>query len=71
MFNPKYFDGSRPRSDLRLAVISIDVPGEREPEDLVSAVARGEVEHASDIGAARMWELVNQLDWKRLKALIN
>lgn len=70
VFNPKYFDASRPRTDLQLAVISIDVPWEHEPEDLASAVSRGDIEHASDVGEARMWELVNQLDWQQLKGLI-
>lgn len=67
---PDYFDLSRPRTDIQLATIGFDVSWELPPEQVLENLMDGRIENASDVGVARVWQWVTQVDWRELAGLV-
>jgi hypothetical protein len=63
MFNPDYFDLSRPRTDIQLITVFL----ESVPENLVEPP----LTDWDSLGLVRLWEFVNQVDWQRLAGMIS
>ena len=60
--NPDYFDRDRPRTDVQLVTVRLEgIPREG---------PRAALRECSDVSERRLWELVNQLDWRRIAAAV-
>ena len=64
VFNPDYFDRSRPRSDIQLIVVGLSIGGQK-LDDIPPPF-----EYATDVSRARLWEFVREVDWQRVAALV-
>ena len=62
MFNPDYFDLSRPRTDIQLITVFL----ENVPENL----RKPPLTDWDSLGLVRLWEFVNQVDWQQVAAMI-
>jgi hypothetical protein len=64
VFNPDYFDRSRPRSDIQLIVVGLNFGGQN-LDDIPPPF-----EYATDVSRARLWEFVRQVDWQQVAAVM-
>jgi hypothetical protein len=62
MFNPDYFDLSRPRTDIQLITVFL----ENVPENL----RKPPLTDWDSLGLLLLWEFVNQVDWQQVAAMI-
>jgi hypothetical protein len=62
MFNPDYFDLSRPRTDIQLITVFL--------EDVPENLRKPPLTDWDSLGLIRLWEFVNQVDWQRLADMI-
>jgi hypothetical protein len=62
-FNPDYFDLSRPRTDIQLITVLLEMV----PENL----AEPPLTDWDSLGLVRLWQFVNQVDWQQFPAMIS
>ena len=64
VFNPDYFDRSRPRSDVQLIVVGLNFGGQK-LDDIPPPF-----QYATDVSRARLWEFVREVDWQQVAAVM-
>lgn len=64
VFNSDYFDRSRPRSDIQLIVVRLTFGGQK-LDDILPPF-----DNPSQISRHALWELVREVDWKQLAAMM-
>jgi hypothetical protein len=63
VFNPDYFDTTRPRTDIQLIAVRLrDMPLEGPSSRLIDC---------DNVAAARIWEFVHQVDWRKIAGMMN
>ena len=76
VYNPDYVDRARPRTDIQFIVVRLEgldlesglpPPPRGRPFDLISRRLR----YCSDVAGLRLWELAHQIDWSRIRALMD